>query len=223
MALITLLLGSYLVDQPDLTVLSHGVYNVQLRFGPVGEILAYGGIGLWDRLTMGVSYGASNLIGAGDPEFYHQPGVQIRVLAVQPGVVMPQVIVGFDNQGYAGYSGDRYGIMSKGLYVQIGQRFEYPELLIEPNLGANYCFEEDGRFDLFAGVKFGIGSTYLIADYSPNIDDDIDDNKGYLNLGLRFVFYEEMFFEVALRDLLDNGSGEDQMNRMIKIGYQQAF
>lgn len=221
--LVALLINLYLIDQPDLTVANHGVYNVQLRFGPVGEILAQGGIGLWNRLSVGVSYGASNLIGAGDPEFYHQPGVQIRVLAIEPDMILPQVILGFDNQGYGDYSAERYRIMSKGLYLQAGQLFDYPGVMFEPTIGINYCFEDDGRMDMFAGVKFGMGSTYLIADYSPNIDDDLDENKGYLNLGLRFVFYEELFFEFALRDLLDNSLGEDQINRMIKIGYQQAF
>jgi hypothetical protein len=217
-------LGSfYLVDQPDILIPQHGRYDVQLRFGPVGEIIGYSSIDLWDRLSIGVSYGAANLIGAGDPDFYTQPGVQARVLALEPSAFMPAVAFGFDNQGYGGFNNERYYIMSKGLYCQVGEIFDYPGLTIVSSLGINYCFEDDGRLDMFGGVKFQLGSsTQFLVDYSPNFNDELDQNKGYLNFGLRFVFYDQLFFEFSLRDLLDNGV-DTQLNRMIKIGYQAQF
>jgi len=223
MILVLLICGSYLVDQPDIVVLEHGRYSVQLRFGPTGEIIGYGGVDLWDRLSIGVSYGAANLIGAGDPEFYSRPGVQVKVLALEPGMLVPAVIFGFDNQGYGSFNDERYFIMSKGLYCQVGEVFEYPSLTIVPNIGINYCFEDEGRLDLFGGVKFQVGSsTQFLVDYSPNFNDSLDQNKGYLNFGIRFVFYDQLFFEFSLRDLLDNGA-DTQLNRMIKIGYEDQF
>jgi len=225
MCLVLILLNLYLVDQPDIVVPEHGTYTIQLRFGPRGEIIGYGNLGLWNRLSLGLSYGASNLIGAGNPEFYSQPGIQIRILAIEPGLVVPAVIFGFDNQGYGTYDDSRYEIMSKGLYCQVGEIFEYPGLKIKPSLGLNYCFEEDGRLDLFGGVMFQFGSsTQFLADYSPNLSDPNDQNKGYMNLALRFVFYEQLFFEFALRDLLDNSGLQDtQLNRLIKISFQDTF
>ncbi|MGQ9701254.1 MAG: hypothetical protein ACUVQT_02220 [bacterium] len=220
MFLTLLFFGMYLIDQPDIVFLNHGDYTVQLRFGPVGEIIGYTHIGLWDRFSFGVSYGASNLIGAGNPEFYGQPGIQARVLLIEQSLMIPAIIVGFDNQGYGKYDSARYDIMSKGLYVQIGETFAYPGLKIAPNLGINYSFEQEHRFDMFAGIRFGIGSTNIIIDYSPNFFDDKDQNKGYLNTGIRLVFYEQLFFEFALRDMLDNSNRAQQLNRMIKIGYR---
>jgi hypothetical protein len=68
-----------------------------------------------------------------------------------------------------------------------------------------------------------IGSSVaLLFEYTPNFDDERDQDKGYLNIGLRFIFHDELFFEVALRDLLDNSDGL-QLNRMIKLGYAQTF
>jgi hypothetical protein len=221
------LLGLYLVDQPDIEILNHGTYAFQLRFGPRGEVLCFGNIGLWERFSLGVSYGASNLIGAGDPEFYDQPGIQARILALEGNNYVPALVFGFDNQGYGRYfSGDtsRYEIMSKGLYLQTGPIMEYPEFKIVPSIGFNYSFEDDGRFDVFSGVKFEFGaSTQTIIDYSLNLKDDLDQNKGYLNAGLRIIFYQQLFFEFALRDLLDNSIEDQQLNRMIKIGYQETF
>lgn len=215
-----LILGMYLIDQPDIVFLNHGDYAAQLRFGPVGEIIGYAHIGLWDRFSFGMSYGASNLIGAGNPEFYRQPGIQVKVLLIEQNLMIPAIILGFDNQGYGKYDSSSYDIMAKGFYLQIGETFEYPGLEITPNLGINYCIEQENRFDMFAGIRFGIGSTNIIIDYSPNLFDDRDKNKGYLNTGIRLVFYEQLFFEFALRDLLDNSNKAQQLNRMIKIGYR---
>jgi hypothetical protein len=222
--LLTLFLFSfYLVDQPDIEILKHGDFGVQLRFGPGGEIIGYGAIGLFDRLSLGLSYGASNLIGAGNPGFYKLPGIQIKLLAFEQTMMIPSIMVGFDNQGYGKYDAARYDIMSKGLYLNIGLKFEYPDLSIAPNIGINYSFEQDGRLDLFCGINFKIGSTQLMLDYSPNLGDPSDQNKGYFNTGIRFIFYEQVFFEFALRDLLDNSNENQQLNRMIKIGYKSYF
>lgn len=223
MILITFLCSLYLIDQPDIEFLNHGDYVFHMRFGPEGEIIGYGHIGLFDRISFGLSYGASNLIGAGNPGFYKVLGFQARLLALEQSLMIPSIICGFDNQGYGEYDTARFDIMSKGLYIQVGGSFEYPGLMIGPSIGLNYSFEQGGRFDIFGGVKFKIGSTILMLEYSPNFYDLRDQNKGYLNTGIRFVFNEQTFFEFALRDLLDNSNKAQQLNRMIKIGYKGGF
>lgn len=220
------MLGLYYIDQPFLTIPEHGEFNIQLRFGPGGEILGYFDVGVFDRFSFGVSYGASNLIGAGDPEFYEIPGVQIKIVAIEQGFAAPEVIFGFDNQGYGSYDGTRYYTMSKGLYCQIGKTLGMSNMEFVPSLGGNYCFEDENHFDLFAGflLQFGYSSA-LVFDYSPNFGDSADQDKGNMNIGLKFIFYDEIFFEFALRDLLDNGptGADQQFNRMIRLGYKQFF
>jgi hypothetical protein len=71
-------------------------------------------------------------------------------------------------------------------------------------------------------VQFGMLSALLV-DYTPNFNDPLDENKGYLNMALRMIFYEEMFFEFALRDLLGNSPNDEQLNRLIKLGFEQSF
>ncbi len=226
MALMLFLILSslFLIDQPDIEFLNHGTYAFQLRFGPEGEIIGFGSIGLWDRLMLGMSYGASNLIGPGNPEFYRQLGIQVRGLLLEPGIMIPGIIFGFDNQGYGEYDTiSGYDIHSKGFYSEFGWKFDYPELKFVPCLGMNYSFEDNGRFDIFSGMTIGLSSLEFILEYSPNFFDEKDNNKGYMNTGIRFVFYQQLFFEFALRDLLGNSSKDQQLNRMIKIGYQESF
>lgn len=222
--LILLLISSlYYVDQPYPLPPGHGVFNVDLRFGPDGGILCYFNVGIWDRFGLGLSYGASNLIGYGDPEFYEQPGVQIRALAIDEGAYYPCLLFGFDNQGYGDYT-DRYNIRSKGLYAQVAKSMGLANITIVPCLGLNYCFESDNEFDMFVGflAQFGHSGAFLV-DYSLNLNDPADQNKGYLNVGLRLLFYGEMFFEFSLRDLLGNNTGDQQLNRCIKLGFEQRF
>lgn len=226
MALVLFLFNLYYVDQPYAQVPGHGVFDVQLRFGPGGEILGFFNVGIWDRLSVGVSYGASNLIGAGDPDFYKQPGAQIRVLALQEGIVAPALTLGFDNQGFGPFNDatERYLIMSKGLYCQIGKSFGSGDFSFTPSIGANYSFEEDGHFDMFLGTNTLFGSSAsLLLEYSPNFSDPLDRNRGYMNVGLRIIFYEQLFFEFDLRDLLNNSIYDQNLNRTMKIGYEQAF
>lgn len=225
MILILCLLSSlYYVDQPYHGTPSHAESNVELRFGPQGEILGFLRVGMWDRLGFGVSYGASNLIGAGDPDFYEIPGVQLRLVAIEEMLFLPSLLLGFDSQGYGGYDGVRYDIMSKGLYCQLGKPYYTASIEVVPSIGVNYCLEGDNRFDLFTGIKlqFGASAAFML-DYSPNFNDEQDQDKGYLNTSLAFIFYEEIFFEFALRDLLDNSENDLQYNRMIRLGYKQYF
>ncbi len=224
MALLLFVCNLYYIDQPYIDVPDHAEFNIQLRFGPAGELLGFFNLGVWDRFGFGISYGASNLIGVGDPDFYEIPGVQVRIVAIEQGSIVPEVLLGFDNQGYGDYDGTRYAIMSKGLYCQIGKTFAYPSIEIVPSFGLNYSFEGDKRLDLFCGLMTQFGSSSaLMIDYSPNLDDDNDRNQGYFNISLKFLFYEELFFEFALRDLLDNSLDDMQFNRMIRLGYQQIF
>ncbi|HEC79087.1 MAG TPA: hypothetical protein ENI34_08115 [candidate division WOR-3 bacterium] len=224
MLFVFLLFNLYYVDQPYLSTPEHASFDIQLRFGPVGEIIGFFNIGVWDRFGFGISYGASNLIGAGNPEFYELPGVQAKIVAVEEGITVPKLIFGFDNQGYGEYDGTRYDIRAKWLYAQVGKTFSYPGLSFVPSFGLNYSLEGENQFDLFFGssLQFGTGSAFIV-DYSPNFGDPRDHNMGYLNISLKFIFYEELFFEFALRDLLGNSRGNFQLNRMIRLGYEQSF
>jgi hypothetical protein len=214
----------YYIDQPYPSVPAHAEFDVELRFGPQGEILGFFQIGIWDRFGVGISYGASNLIGAGNPDFYEIPGVQLRIVAIEEMPFVPSLRIGFDSQGYGGYDGTRYDIMSKGAYCQLSKSYTSSLFEIVPSIGVNYSLEGDDRFDLFGGIKAQFGtSSALMLDYSPNFDDERDQDKGYLNVSLVFIFYDEIFFEFALRDLLNNGSNDLQYNRMIRLGYVQYF
>lgn len=223
MLILCLLSSLYFVDQPYPHMPVHGVFNIDLRFGPDGGILGYVNIGIWDRLGLGMSYGASNLIGYGDPDFYEKPGVQARLMAIEEGMFYPSIFFGFDNQGYGEYT-ERYNIRSKGLYGQIGKSWMTLSVVVVSSAGFNYCLESDKGFDAFCGLEARFGSSgALVLDYALNLNDPVDHNKGYFNGALRLLFDGETYFEFAVRDLLGNNVNDQQFNRTVKLGFEQSF
>ena len=62
MVILLLAASLYFVDQPYPLPPGHGVFNIEMRFGPDGGILAHFNVSVWDRFGLGLSYGGSNLI-----------------------------------------------------------------------------------------------------------------------------------------------------------------
>jgi len=220
-----LICNLYLVDQPDIKTPDHGVFYTELRIGPEGEVLGFFGVELFQRCNLGVSCGSSNLIGVGSLKFY-SPAVQLRIIILDQGFITPTVLAGFDNQGYGPETTEelkkRYLIMSKGLYVQAGKNFFNDMVDFCPSFGINYTIEGKKGLDIFMGTRTELGENLaFLTDYCAGFNDAQDKGYGYLNTGLRFIFYEELFLEFSLRDLL--GNGELQFNRIVKIGYNQEL
>lgn len=213
------------IDQPTPWPLQHAQYGFLMRFGPVGSVLGYGMVGILDRVHLGISYGAANLIGAEDPEFYPRPEVQAKIVLVEQKFYVPQVLLGFDSQGYGTHTGGRYKIKSKGFYLTGGEHLGLQFGYLDLGLGLNYSLESgDSKTpSLFAGLGIGIGPSFsLLLDYDLGSNDPAADGPGYFNLGVRWLVNDQVLFEIGLRDLFSMHDDES-FNRMVKIGYFNIF
>ncbi|HIE05613.1 MAG TPA: hypothetical protein EYP58_02320 [bacterium (Candidatus Stahlbacteria)] len=215
----------YFIDQLTPWPLQHAQYGLLMRFGPEGSLLGYGMIGILDRVHLGISYGAANLIGAEDPEFYPRPEVQAKIVLMDQRFYLPQILLGFDSQGHGVHSDGRYEVKSKGFYLvggeHLGLQFGYLDL----GLGINYSLEStDSKTpSLFAGVGIGIGPSFsMLFDYDLGSNDPQTDGPGYFNLGIRWLVNDQVLFEFGLRDLLSMRD-DQSFNRMVKIGYFDLF
>jgi hypothetical protein len=215
----------YFVDQPTPWPLQHAQYGFLSRFGPEGSVLGYAMIGIMDRFMLGISYGASNLIGSGSPEFYPRPELQAKLVLIEQQFYIPQVTLGFDSQGFGQYKDRRYQIKSKGFYLTGGEHFGLQIGYIDLSLGFNYSLESDDSKSpsLFAGLALGIGPSFIfLIDYDLGSNDPIASGPGYFNLGLRWFLNDQSLFEIDLRDLFSMHDDE-HFNRMVKIGYFGSF
>lgn len=220
----------YNVDQPLPLSLAHAEYYVSARLWGSGGVMARAAIGLFDRLTLGVSYGGNRLIGGSTPEFYDReparPEFQARLAILNELGYVPDLSLGFDSQGFDDCSRGQFAVREKGGYLCIGKTVDVSRTY--GFVGFNYWFGANG----FIGVNQLLpGGVEVMLEYDPALNDmyegeELTRGRGFLNCGISWTFNGQVRFGVAVRDLLDNQPGDDsnaRMNRVIDIAFRNRF
>jgi hypothetical protein len=88
-----------LVDSPTAGILPHGGYMIHGSVGPESSILAGVGVGFFDRVMLGASFGLQKFIGRGDIDVNDRPGFEIRVRLIEESAAGPAFALGIDTQG----------------------------------------------------------------------------------------------------------------------------
>lgn len=213
------------IDQPNASSLEHGQYLVGLRLQDEGGAVLNLGVGFFGQFSLGMSYGGLHLIGTGEPEFYPRVGFQARALVFKEAEFLPSVLLGFDSQGYDALVSGHFETRSKGLFLALGKSLGPEGYQTSGAVGINYCLEQPKGLSGYVGVEQHFLSNFsVLADYDLGVNDPDSRRRGYLNCGLRWVFAQALILEFGLRDLLGNSSiSGNQLNRVVKIGYQQWF
>jgi hypothetical protein len=226
----------YYLDAPAPVSLRHAEYMVTGRLHSNGGLIARGAVGLFDRLTLGLSYGADVLLGYGMPQFNQPVGVQIRVLGLNEGPWYPSVLGGFETQGYDGWSGSgRFRTLPQGAYLLLGKTFwtTRTELSVGANYLPNYGF--DGHL---AVREFVFPDWDVLLEYDLGVNDGVIRAAhpafpvGLLNFGIAAVVGGNLNLKLGLRDILGSrkpasgtGDGDFQiaLNRVFDISFVQHF
>lgn len=221
-----------LIDKPTAGMLSKGAYLVQAGFFQQGGVVMGVSVGLLDVFSFGISYGGTNIIGAGKPTMNPLPGVNVKLRLFDESTVFPAIAIGFDSQGKEPWIDglDRYSIKSPGFYAVASQNYA-----IMGNLsvhgGLNYSTERnDGDKDLnaFVGAEKSLGPVVsLLAEYDFAINDNNDQalgkGRGYLNLGLRWSWGKGLIVGVDLKNITKNQNDVNVGNRTVQIEYVNSF
>jgi hypothetical protein len=218
----------YLIDLPTAGIVPKGTIALDAEFYHSDGFLTEASVGLFNRMFVGVSYGGTNIVGTGNPDWNKIPGFQFRVRVVDESVAFPAISLGFDSQGKDGYieSANRYTIKSMGLYA-VGSKNYIWLGYMAVHAGLNYSFERaDGDDDLnaFAGVEKTIGPFLsFLGEYNLGSNDSNGDalgkGRGYLNLGLRISIGNGFSLSFAGKDLLHNQNSDSGGNRVIQLEY----
>ncbi|NLI98775.1 hypothetical protein GX441_08995 [bacterium] len=126
----------YYVTRPDPRVLGHGSYNVSLHLVPNGGLLLGLKVGFFERLQIGLTYGGSNIIGAGDIDLYSFPGVQAKVAILKEPELPLSLAVGFDSQNSVWSE----QVNQPGAYLVLGKEIPLGWLAFDLAFGAGYDF-----------------------------------------------------------------------------------
>jgi hypothetical protein len=221
-----------LIDMPTAGILEKGFVGASTDILPFGTVIARLEVGAFDDISFGISYGGGNLIGAGNPDWYKLPGVNIRLRLFEESLLMPSLTFGFDSQGKGEYfdSSSRYEIKSPGFYTALSKNFAFLGYLSLHGT-FNYSLEtEDGDnfINFRAGVEKTLGSSLsVLAEYDFAFNDNAEifgNGNGYLNLGVRLTMGEGFTLGLDLRDLLDNKRGRPgSADRAVRIEYIKSI
>lgn len=221
-----------LVDMPTAGMLPGSSFALGFDFYRDGGLLTGMSFGVMDRVMLGLSYGGTGLIGAGDVEMNELPGVHLRVRILEESASIPAVAVGFESQGRDGYLRDldRYRVKSPGFFGVLSRNYSWLGNL-GLHLGVNYSMErgdEDRDVNFFAGADKTIGGVIsLVAEYNLASNDSdgkaIGKGRGYLNTGLRWSAGGGLTLGLNVKDILRNSRDGETVSRTLQLEYIRFF
>lgn len=229
-----------LIDAPTATMIPHAAYDTSLRLYSGGGVIFRLRVGLRESVLFGFSFGGTNLLGTGDPDWNPRVEFIIRGLLLRESYLGPAIALGYNSQGYGFYdkANERYQIKSRGFYAVASKHFLF---LGDLGLhgGMNYSLERDDDDDeanFFLGLEKSIHpSLDLLVEYDAATNDNADngifgEGKGYLNAALLWRVTESLALEADFRNLARNGENGDiyqwdssEWSRELQIVYTDYF
>jgi hypothetical protein len=212
----------YNIDQPVPISLAHAEYYISGRLWGDGGVMMRFGLGLFDRVTLGMSYGGDSVLGPGTPKFFdrYRPDFQARVAILQEQGFTPNLVLGFESQGYDDCVNKNYQVREKGGYLCAGKTID--AIHTHCQLGVNYW---DG-FDAFLALNALLpNSIELMLEYDPAINDGIPNrgfHPGYINFGVGWTIAQKVRMVLGLRDILGYKSAT-RINRILEISINDRF
>jgi len=223
----------YLIDMPTPGVLEKGFVGVTTDILPNGVVIPKIEVGVFDNVSFGISYGGSNIIGAGSPRWYELPGVNFRIKLYEETLNLPSLTLGFDTQGKGEYfdSTSRFANKSPGFFAAVNKNFAFLGYL-GLNATVNYSIEsKDG--DNFLNFQIGAEKTIservsFIVEYDFALNDNstriYGSGNGYLNMGIRWSMGDGFTLGFDLRDMLNNKKwSPSTADRALKIEYIKSI
>jgi len=208
----------YNVDQPVPVSLAHGEYYVGMRLWGEGGAVARVAVGLFDRITVGASYGGDRFLGARTPILNPRPEFQARAAILMEQGYLPDLAVGVETQGGNLYDtlDGRYEVLPTGGFVGFGKTVDVSRTYLQ--LGVNYWEGVSG----FAVVNQLLpGGFEVVLEYDAALNDEERENLGYLNFGIGWTFGDRARFCIGVRDLL--GPEDNQFNRVVDLSFHDLF
>jgi len=221
-----------LIDLPTAGTLERGSYVSSLRLYPSGGLLGGLKIGLSNRFLLGVAFGGENIIGEGKVNWNPEPGLQVVYRIIDENIALPAITIGYNSQGFGPYDKQkkRYTTKSRGFYAAASKNYAFLGDLSFHG-GINYSLErEDGDKDLnlFAGIIKSLNSNLnILAEYDIAVNDNdfraIGQGKGYINVGVRWLFANRLSLTFQMKNILENKENVPYSNRELKIAYIEYF
>lgn len=230
-----------LVDCPSAWTLERASFNFSMRSYPNGGILSSVNIGLSNRVTLGISYGAEGIIAESKPTWNPRVEFNVKLKAVDESIVMPAIAVGFCSQGYGAWHDrdamdlktiNRYTFKSKGFYAAASKNYLIGNFQTGLHGGVNYSTEQeddDENITFFVGLDTRLNRDIgIVLEYDFAMNDNIDGGQfgkgyGYLNASIQWIYARNLVMEFLLKNLNNNRRGTNDIWRGLRVTYVEYF
>lgn len=222
----------YVIDTPTAGLLKHGAFAMDVDFFQNGGMTIGLSAGALDRLSFGIAYGGTGIIGHDNVTLQKLPGVNIKFRLIDESAAMPAIALGFDSQGKESYidSTERFTIKSRGFFAAASKNYT---LLGNLSLhgGVNYSLENkdgDKDLDFFVGAEKSLGSDIsVLFEYDFGFNDNgpksLGKGNGYMNTGMRWSWGNGFTLGFDLKNLVKNQDQVTFGNRTIKVEYVRTL
>ncbi|MBW7886872.1 MAG: hypothetical protein H3C35_00750 [Bacteroidetes bacterium] len=219
----------YVIDIPTAGILKRGAVSLDANFFQDGGLMFGLTAGALEKLTFGISYGGTGIIGKNSAVMQKLPGVMIKYRIVDESTVMPAIALGFDSQGKETYldSLERFTIKSRGIFIAGSKNYSILGFLSFHG-GVNWSMEKadgDKDMDVFVGMEKSIGSDIsFLAEYDFAFNDNnnraLGTGNGYLNAGIRWAIAPGLTLGFDFKNIVKNSMNAVTFaNRTIKVEY----
>jgi hypothetical protein len=224
----------WVIDVPTAGILPRGAFDMDMRTFPIGGVQTTLSIGLGHRFSVGIGYGASQVLTDNDPDWNPQIEFLLKFRLHEESEGFPAIAVGYSSMGFGQYDSeyDRYTVKSPGFYLSFSKNLMFYNNPAAWHGGINYSLENDNDNDpnLFVGFNADVGPNMtFLAEYDFAINDTERyhvygrQRRGYLNMGLAWYITQELSLELDMKNLLRNRADADAIDREIRLVYTEYF
>jgi len=217
-----------LVDLQSAHTLPKAAYSLGVRATPSGGLRTSFAVAPADFALVGVSYGALNVIGTGDPDWDDEVEFELKLRLAEEFDIMPAIAIGYDSRGYGTQLPDGgYEKASQGIYVAAAKTAPFSEFW-QFHGGLSRTLEvEKVDLDFFVGATGRFSQEFsVVAEYqlgATREEDGSEEKTGYLNLGMRWVFEQQLEIAFFFRNLVGPGGSPDLQSRALSFAYYDSF
>lgn len=193
------------IDNPLPVFLNHGEVIIHIREEPIHKLRAKIGVGIWNSILIGTSFGGRNLVGYGDIDWEKQPSLDLRIRVFGNGVL--ESVIGYNNEPIEDYE-------AKGVFASVGSRLNLGSFRLLLSGGGNYSSAASGA-DFFANGVLNLGGPHIF--HIEYILGSNDDRVNRVNFGYK-IQSGALGAQIDLKDVLSGDIG-----RQIQIFYRENF
>ncbi|OGC93530.1 MAG: hypothetical protein A2W25_16915 [candidate division Zixibacteria bacterium RBG_16_53_22] len=223
----------WVIDTPTGGMLPRGAFDLDLRTFSGGGLQAALGIGLMERFSVGLAYGASAVLTDTIPVHNPRLEFQMKYRLLEETRNFPDITVGYSSQGYGPYDdgSKRFQVKSPGFYLAFTKRFLLYSSPAAWHWGVNYSLENERDNDpsAFVGFNAELGADMMfLGEYDLALNDNKSDGvygmgRGFLNMALAWYLTDGFSLELDLKNLLRNRRDANAIDREARLVYVEYF